>query len=191
MTRLPASPRPACVPASCLCPWVLPAPACSCPGTGSTHRWPGAPQGLPSLTPFSACHLCEQQDPHPAGGERMSGKGAITLHPSSVGQPWRGAGKGPAETQTTRLPFPDPKGCLCRAHGPTAALSLEPCKALAGGGSAGLPARGFPLGALPKSPPLALRRGRASGLRSGCAFRSAGTDNKSVPGRGAEGQSPT
>lgn len=105
---LPASPRPACVPRSCLLlPWCRQHP-----------RWPGAPQGLPSLAPFSPCPLCEQQHPRPAGGERVSGKGAITLHPSSVGRPWRGAGKRPAETQTTSLPFPNPRGVCAEPTDP-------------------------------------------------------------------------
>lgn len=87
---------------------------------------------------------------------------------------------------------PKPLDCLFPTPGVfvqdglMAAFSVEPCKTLAGGPEEAAP--GFPLGALPKSPPLALP---PSGLRFGCAFRGKGTDNKRLLGRGVEGQSPT
>lgn len=96
------------------------------------------PLAANSLAPFSACYLgARWQDPCSAGGERMSEKGEVTVHPSSVAWLWCGAGKGLAETQTTSQPLSNPRG-VCRAHGPTA-FSVELCKALAGRASPGLP----------------------------------------------------
>jgi len=190
---LPASPHPACIPGSCLCPRVLPAPA-HAPVQAVPRRWPGAPWGLPSMALFSPCHPCEWQDPHPAGGERMGGKGAITPHPSSVGWQWWGLESGRQRPKPLDSLFLA-RGCLWQSPCTHDGISCRAMRGLSQRAGAGEAALASPSGvsrtALPKSPPLTPETGRAVGLRSGRAFRSAGRDSGSLPGRGAEGQGQT
>lgn len=105
----------ACILGSCLHPWVLPPPLgpASIPGYCLAQAAPTDGRGHLMVFPhfsFSSCRLCEWQVPCPVDRERISGKGAITLPLSSVGQPWRGAGSGPGETQATILLFTGPRG---------------------------------------------------------------------------------
>lgn len=110
----------ACMPGSCLHPWVLPAATLA---WAAPTCWLGTPHGFPSLAPFSSCHLCEQQVPCPVGRERISGKGAITLPLSSGGQPWRGAGR--ARRAQTTGPCPGPRAVCAWPKDPRRRLVLS------------------------------------------------------------------
>lgn len=109
----------ACMPGSCLHPWVLPvttlAQAAPTVGQGHLRVFPHWLFSLPAISVSGGSLVL------------LAGRGlvGITLPLSSGGQPWCGAGSGPAEAQTTGLPFPGPRGVCAWPKDPRWCLVLS------------------------------------------------------------------
>lgn len=178
---LPVSPCPACIPMSHFLPFL---PWCRQYPTGSTLGFflVGSFLSLPPLS-VTRPSYCQRGDDGWEGNHRPSPLlcGCTWL--------WQGAGKG--------LQRPKPADSLFQSPG----MSVQSpqirgssyCWAMRALGHREPPWRRQcrPTQGFAQFTFSCQKTGRAAGLRSGCTFESTVRDNKNVPGRSAEGQSPT